>query len=95
MLVSSCSVVTTCEFILEDDMKQKTQYFTEQHLVVFPTVLGGNIIPPGLIKYRKMVARGDNFQIVDVWKSKVMSAFVRQEQGGKRFKLGSREKKED
>lgn len=45
MLVSSSFVFPTCEFtfhvLLEDGMKQKAQSFTEQHLVVFPTVTRG------------------------------------------------------
>lgn len=42
----------------------------------FLLLLEENIIPPGHIKYRRMVARGDNFQMGDVWNSKVKSAFV-------------------
>lgn len=42
----------------------------------FLLLLEENIIPPGLIKNRK-VARGENFQTGDEWNSKVMSAFVR------------------
>lgn len=72
MLVFSCFVAREFTFhvLLEDDTKQKTHNTSLSSILWYLLLLlEESIIPPGLIKFRKTVARGDNFQTGDVWNS--------------------------